>query len=485
MAQQRATSTLQRLFRLGELFRSRKIAQRPMGRRLGIEELEDRSLMSANTLGSISGTLFVDPTSTGTFLPGETTLPGVAVTLSGMSSSGAPVNATVNTDANGNYTFGNVPQGNYQVSAGAVPGVVSGPSPTNVTVGAKQSLTANLGSGGLAPESISLRQFLSTTTSADFANLLGAPGSGFGLATPSPIDTTPFITLPIADVMVAKNTASTSLDLAKNFGAADITTSSVRFNTTDGPINMTLFDASTPQTVANFYDYINSGAYTNVVFSRLITGFILQGGALQVPGSGTGLQLVTKGPMIDNEFGTSNTTGTIAMALAPGQPNSATDEFFFNLADNNASGTTNLDAQKFTVFGTVADSASLAVLNTLASHVPTSDESKTTFARNTPVNLANIPLINYAGGNNSPTFPGDTTLSNYLTTSNIAVINRPDFLTYSVIGNTNPALVSTSITNEHLTLNYTANMTGSAVITVRAMNQHGEFTDTAFNVTVQ
>ena len=67
---------------------------------------------------------------------------------------------------------------------------------------------------------------------------------------------------------------------SKNFSAGDISTSLVQFNTTDGPMKVTFFDAQAPQTVANFYDYINTGAYKNIIFSRLDTNPpVLQGGA--------------------------------------------------------------------------------------------------------------------------------------------------------------------------------------------------------------
>src|SRR5439155_6233770 len=66
-------------------------------------------------------------------------------------------------------------------------------------------------------------------------------------------------------------------------------------------------------------------------------------------------------PPITNEFNSgrrlSNVYGTIAMAKRPDDPNSATSEWFFNLADNS----TNLDSQNggFTVFGRVVGGTNL------------------------------------------------------------------------------------------------------------------------------
>jgi cyclophilin family peptidyl-prolyl cis-trans isomerase len=494
MAQQRSTSGIKGLFHLQSWFRSRKSSPtREPSRRPQLECLEDRCVPAFSPAGTIGGALFVDPFAMGMFFPGAVKIPGISVTLSGMSNSGEVVDAVLTTDASGKFTFNSVPPGTYQVSAGPVPGLMgsvmsttssgSGAgSGTTVSVTGGQSQTTNLGFGGLTPQNVSLRQFLSSTSSSDFPDLLGVPGSGifnFPLFTlPS---TAPFVLLPISDVSVPINSASTRIDLAAHFSAPDISTSEVRFNTSQGPLNVTLFDAAAPQTVANIYDYINSGAYNGSVFTRNVPGFVLQGGGgtVQAAGAGTTLTSIPQGPTVPNEFGISNTIGTLALAQA-GTPNSGTNQFFFNLGNNTPGNVNNLDASSFAVFGQVADAASLALLNQLAS-TPTHDESMTQTATNNPTLLLNsVPLINY----NGTMFPSDTPLSSYLIINNVQVLSRPDFLTYSVVGNTNPGLVTPTITNENLFLNYTQNLTGAAVITIRATNAFGQFVDTSFNVKV-
>jgi len=59
-----------------------------------------------------------------------------------------------------------------------------------------------------------------------------------------------------------------------------------------------------------------------------------------------------------------------------------------------------------------------------------------------------------------------------------------DSLTYSVVGNSNPSLVSTSISGEVLTLSYAADQNGSAEITVRATDEAGLFAEDTFTVTL-
>ncbi|HWE97242.1 MAG TPA: peptidylprolyl isomerase [Tepidisphaeraceae bacterium] len=142
------------------------------------------------------------------------------------------------------------------------------------------------------------------------------------------------------------------------------------FNTTLGQIPVALTPSTTPFTVANFLNYVNSGAYNNSIFHRSVPGFIIQGGGYTYTSAATGLVAIPANPPVINEFGASNVRGTIAMAKLGTDPNSATSQFFFNEADN----ASNLDSQNggFTVFGNVVGAAGLAVMDALAAvPVPT------------------------------------------------------------------------------------------------------------------
>ncbi len=109
-----------------------------------------------------------------------------------------------------------------------------------------------------------------------------------------------------------------------------------------------LFD-DTPVTQANFLSYVNAGDYNNVVMHRMVPGFVLQGGGFTWNGSSF-TPINNNGPIV-NEFGRSNLRGTLAMAKLGGDPDSASNQFFFNYGDNSA----NLDNQNggFTVFARV------------------------------------------------------------------------------------------------------------------------------------
>ena len=130
-------------------------------------------------------------------------------------------------------------------------------------------------------------------------------------------------------------------------GAAQATI--VEVQTTQGNFQINLFDEKTPKTVENFLKYVNDERYNEVVFHRLITDFVLQGGGYTYNGSKF-LPIDSYGT-VENEPVYSNVRGTIAMAKVANNPNSATSQWFINLKDNSA----NLDTQNggFTVFGQV------------------------------------------------------------------------------------------------------------------------------------
>ena len=132
-----------------------------------------------------------------------------------------------------------------------------------------------------------------------------------------------------------------------------------QFRTVFGDIDVELYDHDKPVTVQNFIRYVQTGSYQNEFAHRLVPGFVVQGGGYTITNRGTtNAQIVSIAtfPPITNEFSVgrrfSNVYGTIAMAKLGGDTNSATSQWFFNLADNSfldAADSNNL----FVVFGSV------------------------------------------------------------------------------------------------------------------------------------
>lgn len=135
----------------------------------------------------------------------------------------------------------------------------------------------------------------------------------------------------------------------------------VRLQTVLGVIDIELLDSGAPRTVANFLSYLNSGAYNNSFIHRSVTGFVIQGGGYVWDDDAVGVKQIVAAAPIANEFSNtrSNLRGTIAMAKLSGNPDSATSQWFINLADNSA----NLDNQNggFTVFGRVTGNGMMVV----------------------------------------------------------------------------------------------------------------------------
>jgi peptidyl-prolyl cis-trans isomerase A (cyclophilin A) len=136
----------------------------------------------------------------------------------------------------------------------------------------------------------------------------------------------------------------------------------VEFQTVMGNFEVNLYDNGTPATVANFLNYLNNGAYTDSIIHRSAPGFVIQGGGLMYDVVSP-LAEIPSNPAVVNEPNFSNVGGTIAMAKIGGNPDSATNQFFFNLVNNSE----NLDGQNggFTVFGEVVGNG-MQVVNAIA-----------------------------------------------------------------------------------------------------------------------
>ncbi len=124
----------------------------------------------------------------------------------------------------------------------------------------------------------------------------------------------------------------------------------VRLATTAGDIVVELDPAKAPKTVANFVAYVRAGHYDGTIFHRVIDSFIIQGGGYRPDLS----EKPTRAPIpLESRNGLSNLRGTIAMART-GVPDSATSQFFINVADNVGLDQPNArDGEGYAVFGKI------------------------------------------------------------------------------------------------------------------------------------
>jgi peptidyl-prolyl cis-trans isomerase A (cyclophilin A) len=107
----------------------------------------------------------------------------------------------------------------------------------------------------------------------------------------------------------------------------------VRMQTPMGAIDIELYDSAAPKTVANFLNYVNSGAYANSFIHRLEPNFVIQGGGFRWNAATSQAEAIPTNAAVVNEFSASrsNLRGTIAMARFGGQPNSATSQWLIAL----------------------------------------------------------------------------------------------------------------------------------------------------------
>lgn len=172
-----------------------------------------------------------------------------------------------------------------------------------------------------------------------------------------------------------------------------------------GDIEIELFEEQAPLTTANFKKYIIDGDYRNSFIHRSIAGFVIQGGGFNFIDGVLGI--VPIDPAIQNEPGISNTRGTVAMAKVAGDPDSATSQWFINLADN-----TELDSSNggFTVFGrVVGDGMNVA------------DQIAALQTWNAGSAFSDLPLIDYPG--NQAPITSDHLVMTDIVLANAFVIN--------------------------------------------------------------
>ena len=140
----------------------------------------------------------------------------------------------------------------------------------------------------------------------------------------------------------------------------DVPNPQVSLVTNLGSMVVELNPTATPITTDNFLQYVNSKFYDNTIIHRIVTTgiFVAQGGWLSpAPAVQSGEKAAIA---LEVNKGLSNLKGTIAMARSA-ELNSATSQFYFNLADNVALDTA---GGGYAVFGKVV--SGMEVLDALA-----------------------------------------------------------------------------------------------------------------------
>ncbi len=303
----------------------------------------------------------------------------------------------------------------------------------------------------------------------------------------------PIVTTAIQDVVADNQAADLRLNLLDHFDDPFTTGQVAQFALYDttlgngGITNVLLYDQpgeGAPLSVQNFLNYVNDGDYVDSVIHRSVPGFVIQGGSFVIDGIADNLDnlpnavssVVTDAP-VQNEFSSarSNTRGTLTYAKTDEGPNTATSGWFFNLADNGANGPfagqlRDLDQQNggFTVFGEVLSSADLIPIDAIAA----------------------LPIINSGGAfEDLPIVAQTATGFQFSSDDDFAryqsiTVSQQDELSFEIVGNTNPGLVTPSFNGTELVLDYVNGQAGTTNLTVRATNLQGQTIDDSFSLTV-
>ncbi|MBR8832422.1 MAG: hypothetical protein N5P05_003664 [Chroococcopsis gigantea SAG 12.99] len=277
--------------------------------------------------------------------------------------------------------------------------------------------------------------------------------------------------IPDQDIITGTNTTGISINLSNYFDDPSTTGLIASFTLQDetigvGQINALLFDQpgfGAPLTVQNFANYVYKGAYTNSFIHRSVPGFVVQGGGFTIDQDLNPTAIPTDPPVV-NEFNPirSNVRGTLAMAKTS-DPNSATSQWFFNLADNSQSLNSPSNSGGFTVFGQVLSQDDLNTIDAIAS-VPVYNSGGV---------FSQLPLLQ-----NPPNSPDDLVVFN-----DVSIYDAEE-LSFTPVQNSNPSLIEVNTDGSNLTLNYAPGQYGRAQVTVSATTLLGQSIDYTFNVTV-
>ena len=280
--------------------------------------------------------------------------------------------------------------------------------------------------------------------------------------------TTPVVSQPLPAQTIAAGAGVSTIDLRNYFALPNVVGQIAQIDTVRGKFNVELLAADAPKTVANFLNYVNKGAYTRTFFHRSVPGFVIQAGGFALPEGSSNITPIASDAPVVNEFKVPNTRGTLAMAKLGSGPNTATNQWFVNLADNRG----NLDNQNggFTVFARVIGTGMTV-----------------------PDNIAALPIFNASQALSDGAFNELPLISNTLNADTLVLVRSikviPVYpaapgdtavLAFSV-ASSEPAIVGATISGSLLVLSPGSG--GRATLTVRATDVNGNAAESVLVVT--
>jgi len=152
------------------------------------------------------------------------------------------------------------------------------------------------------------------------------------------------------------------------------TASQVVLKTDKGNITINLYKNDTPKTVTNFVTLGSRGYYNGIIFHRVVSQFVIQAG--DPTGTGTGGESIY-GATFPDELNSNHQYQAGSVGMANSGPNTNGSQFYIVVGDVTPANLSDLTPAKYTLFGQVADPASMAVVSSIES-VPVDSNNKPT-----------------------------------------------------------------------------------------------------------
>ncbi|MEK7190126.1 MAG: peptidylprolyl isomerase [Patescibacteria group bacterium] len=173
------------------------------------------------------------------------------------------------------------------------------------------------------------------------------------------------VVMPIEKIETETPLAVSETKKEENLIIKQNTMSIVKIKTNKGDISLELFSTDAPKTVENFITLAKKGFYDGVIFHRVISGFMIQGGDPTGTGAGgPGYQFADELNPETPSYKNGYTRGTVAMANAG--PNTNGSQFFIMHKDTPL-------PHAYTIFGKVT--AGMETVDAIAaSQVNSSDK---------------------------------------------------------------------------------------------------------------